>query len=492
MTFSQMLKPFYIFFTLLIVCCQSTSPKKDYLDNFTTFVDEIEFQKTSKPQINWEHKKDSLDMFVNKKGDFRLSKQDEQNIANLIQKYNDLKESNAKSVMNVNFYFENSASMNGYLSGKNFKQTMHRIYGNLDAYSVNPFFVNTKEYPQKDIMGKIDDSNIKEGDIGNSDHQFIFSNAIENAKENNLSIVVTDGIYSVKDGDVDIVSIDIETAFKNALTKNGIETVVLKLSSEFNGQYYQEASCPNKKKGGITINQQDRPYYVMLFGNSQSIDKALNEITVIDELPGFEEQARFFLTKNLKANYTILTTGDEKHGTFKASKKGSDLIEEIEDVKKFERTGFNGTPKSENYLQFGIAIDYSTIALPNTYKEDLKNYWVDDQLGYTVTSISNVANMDKSSKTFKKVQHINDKNKTNFTHIITVKADKDLYGDLNIQLQNNLPSWIKNTGTYNDCDIIDDVSHTFAFDQLMIGISKAYQKVNNNSQYLDINLKINP
>ena len=86
---------------------------------------------------------------------------------------------------------------------------------------------------------------------------------------------------------------------------------------------------------------------------------------------------------------------------------------------------------------------------------------------------------------------INDKNKTNFTHVISVKADKNLYGNLNIQLQNNLPSWIEKTGTENDCDIIDDVSHTFAFDQLMIGISKAYQKVNNNSQYLDINLKIN-
>lgn len=230
----------------------------------------------------------------------------------------------------------------------------------------------------------------------------------------------------------------------------------------------------------------------MLFGNSQSIDKALNEITVIDELPGFEEQARFFLTKNLKANYTILTTGDEKHGTFKASKKGSDLIEEIEDVKKFERPGFNGTPESENYLQFGVAIDYSSISLPNTYKEAVKNYWVNDQLGYTVTSVSNVADMDKSSKTFKEVQHINDKNKTNFTHVITVKADKNLYGNLNIQLQNNLPAWIENTGVNDDCDIIDDVSHTFAFDQLMIGISKAYQKVNNNSQYLDINLKIKP
>lgn len=488
-----MRKPYlFVLFVLTLYSCSNDNSKINYIEDFAVFIEELEFQKASESKINWENKEDSLNMFIKRKNNFRLSSNDENAIALLLEKFHSLKEPNANPEMNVNFYFENSLSMNGYLSGKNFKKVMHRIYGNLGAYTVNPFFVNTKEYPQDDVLNKIDNSNIKEGDVGNSDHLFIFSNAIENAKENNLSIVVTDGIYSVKDGDVDIVSIDIETAFKNALTKNGIETVVLKLSSEFNGQYYQEASCPNKKKGGITINQQNRPYYVMLFGNSQSIDKALNEITVIDELPGFEEQARFFLTKNLKANYTILTTGDEKHGTFKASKKGSDLIEEIEDVKKFERPGFNGTPESENYLQFGVAIDYSSISLPNTYKEAVKNYWVDDQLGYTVTSVSNVADMDKSSKTFKEVQHINDKNKTNFTHVITVKADKNLYGNLNIQLQNNLPAWIENTGVNDDCDIIDDVSHTFAFDQLMIGISKAYQKVNNNSQYLDINLKIKP
>ena len=477
----------YYFCLLLIFSCSSSPSKVNYLDNFTVFIDELEFQKSSESKIDWEEKKDSLNMFINKKNKFRLSTKDEQSIELLIEKYNSLKEVNSNSEMKVNFYFENSASMNGYLSGKNFKQVMHRIYGNLGAYIVSPFFVNTKEYPQGDILNKIDNSNIKEGDVGNSDHQFIFSNAIENAKENNLSIVITDGIYSVKDGDVDIVSIDIENAFKNALTKNEIETVVLKLSSEFSGTYYSETCEPGKK--AIKINQ-NRPYYVLLFGSSKSIDKALNEIVVIDELPGFKEQARFFLTDNLKANYTILMTGDEKHGKFKATTRGSDLIEEIEDVEKFEKPGFNRTPKSENYLQFGIAIDYSAIGLPNTYKEDPKNYWANDQLGYTVTSISNVADLSKSSKSFKEVQRINNKNKTNFTHVITVKADKNLYGNLNIQLQNNLPAWIKNTGVDDDCDIINDVSHTFAFDQLMIGISSAYQKIADKDQYLDINLKI--
>jgi hypothetical protein len=477
----------FLLISIFFFSCSNDNTKVNYLNNFSIFIEEIELQKTADSKINWESKVDSLEMFINRKNNFRLSTKDEQDIELLQQKFNVLKESIIDSEMSVNFYFENSASMNGYLSGENFQRVMHRIYGNLNELPVNSYFVNTKVHAQEDILDKIDDRDIKVGDIGNSDHQFIFSNAIENAKDNNLSIVITDGIYSVKDGNINIVSIDIENAFKNALAKNEIETVVLKMSSNFNGTYYSETCAPGKK--AIKINQ-NRPYYVLLFGDSRSIDKALKDIAIIKELEGFENQARFFLTDNLKANYTILMQGEEKHGTFKSTQRGSDIITEIEDVKKFELPGFKGTPKGENYLQFGIAVDYSTINLPNSYKEDPNNYWINDNLGFTVKSIDNVDDMNKSTKTYKEIKSINDKNNTSFSHVLTVKAETNFYGDLYIQLQNNLPAWIEQTGTKNDCDIVNDESHTFAFDQLMIGISKAYQKVNGNNKYLDINLKI--
>lgn len=481
-------KPFsFLLLILIFFNCSKENTKGKYLDDFSLFIDELEFQKESEVEINWGRKKDSLEMFINRKNNYRLSAKDEGDLTLYKQRFNDLKELTVNSEMNVNFYFENSASMNGYLSGKNFQQVMHRIYGNLNQFSVNSYFVNSKEFEQEDILHKIDNKDIKVGDIGNSDHQFIFKNAIENAKNNNLSIVITDGIYSVKDGNINIVSIDIENAFKYALTENEIETVVLKMSSNFNGTYYSETCKPGRKAINIS---QNRPYYVLLFGNPLSIDKALNEIIVIEELPGFENQARFFLTDNLLGDYTILMQGEEKHGYFKSTKRGAEIITEIEDVKKFERSGFSGTPKDESYLQFGIAIDYSTLNLPNSYKEDLNNYWVDNNLGFIIKSIENINEIDKSSKTYKEIQSINDKNNKSFSHVLTVKANTNFYGDIHIQLQNNLPSWIEQTGTENDCDIVNDESHTFAFDQLMIGISKAYQKVNGNNKYLDINLKI--
>ncbi|MDA9025492.1 hypothetical protein OAD06_05470 [Flavobacteriaceae bacterium] len=64
------------------------------------------------------------------------------------------------SIEKINFYFENSGSMNGYLDGKNFKQTMHRIIDE-DKDGFKPFFVNMEEYKTSNLLLKIDNKNIK-------------------------------------------------------------------------------------------------------------------------------------------------------------------------------------------------------------------------------------------------------------------------------------------------------------------------------------------
>ena len=133
----------------------------------------------------------------------------------------------------VNFYFENSLSMNGYLKGEKFRSSMAEIIYNFNEDSVSTFFVNTKAHKTSGILDKIRGNSIGVGDISNSDHKFIFTNAIKNAANNNLSIVVTDGIYSMSGGKLTLgdVEKDIEKAFENSLVQNELETVVLKIIS---------------------------------------------------------------------------------------------------------------------------------------------------------------------------------------------------------------------------------------------------------------------
>jgi len=382
------------------------------------------------------------------------------------------------SIEKLNFYFENSGSMNGYLDGKNFKQTMHRIIDE-DKVGFEPFFVNMSEYKTSNLLSKIDNKNIKTENIGGSDHKFIFENAIKNSSGNNLSIVVTDGIYSTPSGDTDIVEIEIEKSFFKALSENKIETVVLKMASNYSGPYYTGSKC-----GTVNIDQ-ERPYYILLFGNKKIIDKALKEIVVIDELPGFKKQARFFITDNLKVNYTILTRGEEKKGSFKkATRGGNGLVKDIEDVERDDRA-------AEPYIQFAIGIDYSGISIPNSYLIEKNNYKIGGTTEFDIEDIKTVKTLSQTSRTLLEIQRVNKINNIKLSHLITVKAKFNFTGDLVINLENNIPSWIPNTGSENDCDITGNTNQTFAFDKLMTGISKAYSTVNNSDDYLILELSTN-
>lgn len=386
----------------------------------------------------------------------------------------------------VNFYFENSGSINGYLNGEGFQQTVRRILVNAPQDSLFTYFVNTKEYEQTDIKNKIANKKIKTVGTGNSDHKFIFTNAIKKANDNNLSIVITDGIYSMKDGNISLVEIDIEDAFKKGLKQNELETVVLKMSSNFKGRYYSE-SC--KKKGGIQIDQ-ERPYYVLLFGNKKIINKALKEIVIIEDLEGFKEQARFFITKDLKVNYTVLTKGEKKQGNFKA--KGYNKlfnVKEIEDAEKFSK---NGLLLKDRYLQFGIAVDYSHLSIPSSYLSNESNYSIENNTDYKLTEILSVNQLSKNSQTYNWIQNLNKRGSKNFSHILIVRAKSKIYGELKINLDINFPTWIKETGTNNDCEIKNDNNTTFAFDRLMDGISKGYRKINNKNKFFELKINIKP
>ena len=129
----------------------------------------------------------------------------------------------------INFYFENSGSINGYLEGKDFRQSIRTILLKIEGKNHNSYFVNSKAYPEPNMLNRITKNDIRTNGMENSDHKFIFTNAINNSKGNDLSIVITDGIYSVKNGNINDVEVDIKAAFEKALTTNTIETVVLKI-----------------------------------------------------------------------------------------------------------------------------------------------------------------------------------------------------------------------------------------------------------------------
>lgn len=484
-----MKKIFILTIVTILVSCASNTAKYNFIDDFSIFISNTEDEIKKAENIEWETKLDSLNSFIARQESFDYTPAEQKSFEEKVKwlKNSSNSTSTISNSGSYNFYFENSASIDGYLKQKEFQQTVNRIYSNLDDKSVSSFFVNTEEHPEENILDRINKGDVKVGNITDSDHTFIFQNAIENASDGAVSIVITDGIYSVKGGNLNLVSIQIESAFKKALKVSEIESVIIKMSSNFEGYYYSSTCASGKNKQKIN---QERPYYVMLFGSTTMINESLKNIVDTDDLPGYKEKARFSLTKNMDTPYTILTSGEEKHGEFEAEDRGTAITQSITDAKKFERKGFGGTPTEENYLQFAVAVDFSQTNLPNSYLKNLENYNLNEQLGYEIRSIISYEDIDKSSDTFKRLEKLNKSNGSNYSHIIVLKADTKLYGDLILTLNNNLPDWIKNTGDTDDCEIKGDTEGTFAFDELMIGISKAYEKVNNKEEILKIDIKI--
>lgn len=377
----------------------------------------------------------------------------------------------------VNFYFENSASMNGYLDGKDFRKSIAEIlYNSENEDSLETYFVNSAEHKTTDILNKIRSKQINVGDNMSSDHKFIFTNAINHSSNNNLSIVITDGIYSMKGGNINDVEVDIQNSFKRALAKNKIETVVLKMASNFDGQYYSE-KC--RVKGGLKINQ-ERPYYILLFGNKGVIDKALKNLIKVEDLGGYQNQARFFLTKEMKVDYSVLLNGEEKKGSFKPEGNSSPM----KSIKETEKHTPNGKSLKDAYLQFAIAVDFSKTSIPEEYLVEKVNYTIDTNTDYEIVEIKKINSTSHATKEDVKTRL------KNATHLIIVKGKSQLFGELNIHLNINTPSWIAQTGSVDDCDIRRQTSNTIAFDKLMNGISGAYEEINDKNEYLTLSINI--
>lgn len=385
-----------------------------------------------------------------------------------------------KEINEINFYFENSGSMNGYLNGDNFLETMIRIIGNSSDKNLQTFFVNTDKHKTENLLDKIENNKIQVGNVSSSDHQFIFKTAIENAVNNNVSIVVTDGIYSVKGKSPSIVSVKIEQTFEKALKENAVETVVLKMGSNFKGTYYSETCKPGHK--AIKIDQM-RPYYIFLFGNKDVINKALEDIVILNDLKGQEEQARFFLTKEMKVNYSILFNGNDKKGDFERADRKNPIIKKIKFKEKFKP---RNSTLNEAYFQFAIAVDFSDVGVSENYLKNPVNYTVSKNTNYEIIEIKDLKNIDQLTRADVK------KRNNKATHLMILKGKTKLYGDVDISLNINTPNWIKNTGTDDDCSIKGDTITTFAFDRLMNGMADAYKKVSKKQEYFNLIITINP
>ncbi len=217
-------------------------------------------------------------------------------------------------------------------------------------------------------------------------------------------------------------------------------------------------------KDGYVKLDQERPYYIWIFGNNELLNKYFSEEYFRNNLPGYQAMARFFKLDGFKIPYEA--TSLEKLGKFRFSRGSRKKLSEVEK----DRMGRG--------FQFSIAVDYSSIPFSDEYKSSVVNYECS-----TNFEVSKIQKFDTAQLyVIKEIMP---------THLISVMTSNNPLGKLQVNLKNSIPVWISQTNSEDELNISQDSEHTFGFKKLIKGITDAYSHASKTENLASFIIEIN-
>ncbi len=393
-------------------------------------------------------------------------------------------------INHVTFYIENSGSMFGYVKEPTeyvevvnklaqypnlVKTETHFLYnlisGKKDPKNKEPELEIFKIGDNPHILkSTLTEKGLDRNSSSCSDLNEMFKIALNDAKCDSISMLISDGIYDVGGSTNPINSLQTEvqsttTNFINRLKKDDIETLLIKLESDFNG-FYHPANVTDPKGKSKKIDQK-RPYYIWVFGNSDLLKEYFPEERLA-ELNGYVDLARF--RKISKNDFPFEGIGYNNFG-FRKDFSASKTFELYHNV--------------TNSNQFTIAVNFSNLNLSNSYLTSTSNYSC--SRNYVVKKISTIGTIPKSE-----IESYTDMLDFKPTHIITIESETSQpeIGNMSITLNNKLPNWINESNTDNDYPFDGSTTQTFGFSTLIKGIEEAYKEVSNTKSLAEFNIII--
>ncbi len=396
------------------------------------------------------------------------------------------KESLQNKIKNINFYFENSGSMKGYLKSSNFKDVVSNLIVKLNGKgskdSLKLFTIASDIFlfeKQPDIfIEELANGNI--GLQGFSSMHEIFKVILGDSKPNDINFFVSDCILSYSNDDINKnseINKESVSELKNQLlnvvqdhvNKNDLSFALFAFKSDFNGTYYDYHNTH-------IINEfNKRPYYIWVTGKKNHLNKLIPWIESLQTFNNhLEEKILFNLNDFLANDYRIIK---------KRVKPGYKLSKDKKSIKHIEA----------NTITFYVAMNLE--CLPEKIKD--KDYLKDNlkikalkHSDKSEVSISNVYNYNELME----IENIKNPNQKKIceqaTHFIQVEINQVISEEtLRITLPEYLPTWYKKWSTMNDTNINENFDKTFGFEWFVNGVKEAYTNKNNNN--LDILIDIN-
>lgn len=372
---------------------------------------------------------------------------------------------------NVNVYIENSGSMDGYVKGvTEFEQSVYNYLSDIKIANVvdslNLNYINSEVLPYKpkdkklsdeldvlkDFIEKLEPSVFKQrgGKRSKSDISDVIKDVLDNTKENNISILVTDGVFSPgsgKDADEYLVNqqIGIKNSFSGFLNQHkDAAVIVYQLYSKFDGNFYDKANRPIYYKGRL-------PFYIYIIGNSQNL-KLLSQAVPESDFKGDSVKHTFsIIANNNNVKYSI----NPSIGKFKKSK--TDTKKTIEDLEKDSRTG---------KVKFAVNVDFSNLLLNDEYLLNSNNY-------------------ENSSKYQLEIKPATVKG-NGYTHTLNFNSDKVYKGTIIVKLKAVPCKWVDDSN--DDEGIRPTEGKTYGIKYQLGGIFDAFTF--NNKYYTEIEINI--
>lgn len=399
------------------------------------------------------------------------------------------KRSEVALLKNVNFYLENSGSMNPYTKGStDFNRAINTLLRDIDLLSLDTvkiYAANTKIHPlDQDLdmfISSLYNNGIpKVGNTNNSDLHLIFENLLDEYESGNISILVTDAIYSVEGtrekllGNLEQKALKTRNYFYKTLQNKDFGTLCLKMSSNYDGEYYPAAG------GRININQ-ERPYYIWLFGDGKLL-KEFSEKLKLFNLPGYNNSVYSVKNGSLSLEYSIVEHSVGNIGSFKPETRNRYPLHSIKDAEKASRGEMQGQ------FGFAVAVDFSVIPLPENHLLEPENYNITSE-EYELYSITKIdGSLDPNARKY--LSSVEETLNNTFTHLLFFKTEQKFLQSFDVQLKNEIPQWINETGIDDDSEIKGDTQQTFGFDKLISGILDAYNEVNKEDNIVSFRLTV--
>lgn len=365
---------------------------------------------------------------------------------------------------NVNVYIENSSSMDGYVKGMtDFEEAVYNFLVDIKisnfSDSLNLNYINSKIIKQgsdvEDFIHKLEPTTfkIKGGDRGKSDIKEVLDSVLIKTNNQNISILITDGIFSPGKGinaEEYLVNqqIGIKGTIDNYLELNPSAAIILyQLESQFSGKYYD-------KEDNSEIIKSSRPYYIWIIGNLKNLRELKNSVSQ-DRFKGGGVLNTFTICQStIKTNYSI----KRGSGNFELDRKNPKT--KIIDLQKDEKG------KNDN-VRFSINVDFSQLLLDDNYLQDPSNY--------------ELSNKDYTLSVTKAIP-----NSMGYTHQLNYVSDNVHKGLLSTKLKSKIPDWIKEAN-----DSIGNsplAGKTYGIEKQILGVYEAFTF--EKDYYTEININI--